>query len=90
MVIPTGFICAGKLPDIVFPMSGVVDEIAGYPMRNHKVCAIRGNPDSIDELVRNSGDYRVRICFTDLQHRRYSGSSEASVVVLWIEIVKVE
>ena len=57
------------------------------------VCAVKGTADGIEDLVRNSGNYRARIWFTDLRYSRYPVAHSriiASARVLRIEIIKVE
>ena len=93
MIISTGF--SGRMPNSVnssFPLPNV--EVTESGCRWDAIeLSIRGNTDSVQELVRNKNSYRVRIQFSNLQSGISLGALAGNypgVNVQKIDIIKVQ
>ena len=88
MEIPAEF-TSSKIEEVLFPMPGVT----GQPGSGGQglVLSVSGSTGSIRELVRESGNYRARVWFTNLRAERGGwGGGTTSADVLKIEIIKVQ
>jgi hypothetical protein len=70
MVIPTEFDDNG-IWEYVFPMADVRGDQA-FGWEPYVTTYVRGTVESIEELVGNSGEYRVKLWFTDLKRHSYA------------------
>ena len=88
MVIPAEF-TTSKVDEVLFPIPGV----SGQPGSGGQglVLSINGGTDSVRELVRESGNYRARVWFTNLRAESgVWGGGTTSADVLKIEIIKIQ
>jgi hypothetical protein len=98
MSIPTGF-ARMTILEYVFPMPDVTGKDFSFRTMDlglgtaQIVCDVEGTTDSIEDLVRNSGKYRVKIWFSIRSLRNPVARTiitPARARVLRLEIVKVE
>jgi WD40 repeat protein len=67
MTIPTEF-AGATIDEVVFPMQGITGVPATVSPPGGIILSVSGSTDSIRELVRNSGNYQVRVWFKNLQY----------------------
>jgi hypothetical protein len=71
----------------LFPVPNVV--ATGEPGGASISFTVRGDTNSIQELVRNRGNYRVIIRFTNLRHNPHALATTAIADILAVEIVRI-